>query len=392
MIDAFANALSERATRLRASEIRELLKVLERPGMISFAGGIPDPGLFDRDGFSQALGELAQDGAALQYSATEGYGPLRAWIAERMGAQGVACGPEHILITGGSQQGLDLIGKLLLDPADTLAVARPTYLGALQCFRAYQPTLLEWQGAALPEATKALYLVPDFANPSGETLTLAQREAALDAAQAAGAVVLEDAAYVDLRFEGEPLPSLLALDCARAGGIDAARTLYCGTFSKTLAPGLRVGWICAPRAVIDRLVLLKQGMDLHTATLNQMAMHRVAVASFDAQVARARELYRERRDAMLDALARYAPAGMQWTRPEGGLFVWAELPEGCDSTALLASALQANVAFVPGPAFYAQTANARTLRLSYSLNPPAEIDTGIQTLCTLIRTHTRAAA
>ncbi|MBU4609000.1 PLP-dependent aminotransferase family protein [Achromobacter sp. GG226] len=392
MIDAFANALSERATRLRASEIRELLKVLERPGMISFAGGIPDPNLFDREGFAHALAELAGAGNALQYSATEGYGPLRSWIAERMSAQGVTCGPEHILITSGSQQGLDLIGKLLLDPADTLAVARPTYLGALQCFRAYEPTLVEWQGAALPAETKALYLVPDFANPSGETLTLAQREAALDAAQAANAVVLEDAAYVDLRFEGEPLPSLLALDCARHGGIDAARTLYCGTFSKTLAPGLRVGWICAPRLVIDRLVLLKQGVDLHTATLNQMAMHRVALAGFDAQLVRACAVYRERRDAMLTALGGYAPAGMHWTQPEGGLFIWAELPEGCDSKALLASALEANVAFVPGPAFYAQAGNARTLRLSYSLNPPAEIEAGIRTLCSLIASHSRAAA
>ncbi len=392
MIDAIAQALSARATRLRASEIRELLKVLERPGMISFAGGIPDPQLFDREAFAVAMAELARDGGALQYSATEGYGPLRDWIAGRMRAQGVDCSADNILITGGSQQGLDLIAKLLLDPADTLAVARPTYLGALQCFRAYEPTLVEWQGGSLPARTKALYLVPDFANPSGDTLTLAQREDALAAAQAAGAVVLEDAAYVDLRFEGTALPSLLALDCARSGGIEAARVLYCGTFSKTLAPGLRVGWICAPRGVIDKLVLLKQGMDLHTSTLAQMAMYRVAVEGFDAQVARARDVYRERRDAMHAALERHAPAGMQWTRPEGGLFFWVELPPGCDSAALLASALGANVAFVPGPAFYAQAGNARSMRLSYSLNPPAEIDAGIRILCDLVRTHMRAAA
>lgn len=394
---------AHRAGRMTASEIRELLKLLDQPDVISFAGGIPDPHQFPRDAFAEAYGTLLGDPAnariALQYSVSEGYRPLKQWLAGHMEGRGVPCTEDNILITAGSQQGLEFLGRLLLSPGDTALVAAPTYLGALQAFSAYEPAYAVLgldRGNATPEAyreraagaggaVKFAYLVPDFANPTGDTVPLAARHQVLDLAAALDIGVIEDAAYQALRYDGAEVPSVLALDIARTGSIERSRTVYAGTFSKTLAPALRIGWLCAARPLIDKLVLVKQASDLHCATINQMVMYRVAKATYDDQVKRVRTAYAARRDAMLAALARHMPAGVRWTRPQGGMFVWVTLPDTVDGAALLARAVaQARVAFVPGKAFFATDAAANTLRLSFSLASEAQIDEGIGRLGRLI--------
>jgi DNA-binding transcriptional MocR family regulator len=355
-----------RAERMRASEIRELLKLLEEPGIISFAGGIPDPALFPvaeaRAAYAAVLADAAMAGGGLQYSVSEGYLPLRQWIVRHMGDLGVACEQENIVVTSGSQQALDFLGRLLLSPGDTALVTAPTYLGALQAFSAYEPRYDELRpedgnrtpqsyahaAAAAGVRVKFAYVVPSYANPTGETLTLAARERLLDLAAELDIPVVEDAAYAALRFEGDAPPPIMALEIARRGSIDEARSIYCGTFSKVLSPGLRVGWIVAPQAMIRRLVLVKQASDLNNSTINQMVMHRLAETAYDAQVERTRAHYRCRRDAMLAALKTHMPRGVTWTRPEGGLFVWLRLRDGMDGASLLDRAVkEAGVAFVP---------------------------------------------
>ena len=396
-------AYAARAERMRASEIRELLKLLDRPGIISLAGGIPDPALFPakeaQAAYAAVLGDAALAGSALQYSVSEGYLPLRQWIVAHMGTLGVPCHEDNIVITSGSQQALEFLGRLLLSPGDTALVTAPTYLGALQAFSACEPRYDELrpeQGNRTPQsyadaareaggAVKFAYVVSSFANPTGETLSLAARERLLDLAAELDIPVIEDAAYAALRFEGKELPPILALEVARRGSIDCARTIYCGTFSKVLSPGLRVGWIVAPRPMIRRLVLVKQASDLNSSNINQMVMHRLAETAFGIKVESAREHYRRRRDAMLAALQRHMPESVTWTRPGGGLFVWVRLPEGTDAANLLDRAVnQENVAFVPGAAFFFDGRGRNTLRLSYSLPAEAEIEDGIARLAKLL--------
>ncbi|WP_062209523.1 PLP-dependent aminotransferase family protein [Aureimonas sp. AU12] len=399
LTDLFAT----RSARMRASEIRELLKLLDQPDIISFAGGIPDPALFPHEAFQTAYAEILGGpaaNAALQYQVSEGYLPLRRWLAGEMGKIGVACDEGNILITSGSQQALDYLGKLFLSPGDTALVTWPTYLGALQAFNAYEPRydrLTLAGGNMTPEAyrtaaraaggePKFAYLVPDFANPTGETLDRAGREALLDLAGELDIAVIEDAAYRALRFDGEGVPPILALDCARSGGIDRARTIYCGSFSKILAPGLRVGWVCAPRPIIDKLVLMKQAADLHSPSINQMAIHLVAETAYDTQVNKLVAAYGARRDAVLAALAAHMPEGVHWSRPEGGMFVWLTLPDAIDTTDLLARAVrEARVAFVPGSAFHADGSGRNTLRLSFTLANERAVADGIPRLAALIR-------
>ena len=394
---------ADRAARMKASEIRELLKLLDQPDIISFAGGIPDPALFPaeaaRDAFADSLKSSEAAGQALQYSTSEGYAPLRTWITGYMARLGVPCEPDNILITSGSQQGLEFLGKLLLSPGDTALVEAPTYLGALQAFSAYEPrydTLRPEQGnrtaasyaAAAAEtggAVKFAYVVPDFTNPSGQTLTLGAREHLLDLADELDIPVIEDSAYVALRYQGEHVPCIQALEIKRCGDIEQCRVIYCGTFSKTIAPGLRVGWICAASAVIRRLVLIKQASDLHSSSLNQMVMYRLASELFDNQVANAKAKYAKRRDAMLAALKRHMPAGTTWSEPEGGLFVWVTLPAHIDAAELLKRAVaEQRVAFVPGGAFFADGSGANTLRLSFSLADEAQIEEGIRRIGQLV--------
>ena len=397
------NVLATRSSRMKASEIRELLKLLDQPDIISFAGGIPDPALFPAEAFKDAFSEAltTQASAALQYSVSEGYKPLRDWIAGEMGKIGIPCAADNILITSGSQQALDYLGKLMLSPKDTALVGWPTYLGALGAFNAYEPAYdrLDPKGnrsaadfTATAEAAggrvKFAYLSVDFANPTGETLDRAAREAVIDLADEMDIAIIEDAAYQTLRFDGEPIPPILALEIARKGSIENCRTLYCGSFSKSLAPGLRVGWICGAHEIISRLVLMKQAADLHSSTVNQIVTHKVASTMFEPHVAKLRATYMARRDHLLAALAREMPEGVEWTKPEGGMFVWVTLPKGMDGADLLAQSLKTErVAFVPGRAFYADGSNGNTLRLSFSCANEAQIDEGMKRLGRLIRAN-----
>ncbi len=398
------NVLATRNARMKASEIRELLKLLDQPDIISFAGGIPDPALFPKDAFRVAYAEALNDAtatAALQYSVSEGYKPLREWIMGEMAKIGVPCTADNILITSGSQQALDYLGKLFLSPKDTALVNWPTYLGALGAFNAYEPSYDRLDPnsnrpaadfAAKAEAAggrvKFAYLSVDFANPTGETLNLAARNAVIDLADDLDIAVIEDAAYQTLRYDGEPLPPILALEIARKGSIEDCRTLYCGSFSKSLAPGLRVGWVCGAAEVISRLVLMKQAADLHSATINQIVTHHVASRQFDAHVGLLRQTYMARRDALLTALAREMPEGVTWTKPEGGMFVWVTLPAHLDGAELLAQSIRTErVAFVPGRAFFADGSNGNTLRLSFSCANEAGIAEGMKRLGRLIRSQ-----
>lgn len=395
----FEQCFASRAERMQASEIRELLKLLAEPDIISFAGGIPDPALFPGDALAKAFASATSDAEArekaFQYSPSEGYAPLRDWIAGYMAGLGVPCDADNILITNGSQQALDFLGRLFLSPHDTALVTAPTYLGALQAFSAYEPNYdpLDLQpeanspagyrerAEAKGGAVKFAYAVPDFSNPTGMTMTLAERHSLLDIGYELDIPIIEDGAYMALRYDGEPVPSMLAMDVATSGSIEAARTIFCGTFSKTMVPGLRVGWVCAARSLIEKLVLIKQASDLHSATVNQVVMHEVAEAHFDDQLIRIRAAYHERRDAMVAALQTHMPDGVTWHNPEGGMFVWLTLPASWDAKELLARSIaEARVAFVPGGAFFADGSGANTARLSFSLASPQVIDDGVSRL------------
>ncbi len=389
-----------RASRMKASEIRELLKLLGQPDIISFAGGIPDPGLFPAEAFARAFRAALEGGnqaRALQYSASEGHEPLREWIADHMRTFGVDCESDNILITSGSQQALDYLGKLFLSPGDTALVGWPTYLGAINAFSAYEPRFdhlsingnrraEEYRAAAGDGAVKFAYLSTDFANPTGETVDLRGREALLDLAEDLDCAVIEDGAYQALRYEGEPIPPVLALELARKGSLEKCRTIYCGSFSKTLSPGLRLGWVVAAKPIISQLVLLKQAADLHSSTINQMAVHHVAQEMFETHIPKLRQAYQARRDTMLDALAKHMPDNVQWTWPEGGMFVWVTLPKGMDGAGLLERSLETvKVAFVPGQAFFPDGSGANTIRLSFSNSDEATIAEGIRRLGELLR-------
>jgi DNA-binding transcriptional MocR family regulator len=405
MNKAWEPRYARRAERMSGSEIRELLKLLDQPDVISFAGGIPDPALFPQDAAREAGAAILADPklarSALQYAVSEGDPGLRSWIAEHMTERGIPCDADNILITSGSQQALDFLGRLLLTPGDTALVGWPTYLGALQAFNAYEPRydrLAAWDanrtiddyviGVAENQTggdVKFAYAVPDFANPTGATMSMAEREKVLTAARALDIAVIEDAAYTALRYEGDPVPSMLAMDVAWSGGVDASRVIYCGTFSKTLSPGLRVGWICASRPLISRLVLVKQASDLNSPPLNQMIIHRLAESVLDHQISVARPQYKNRRDHMLAALERNMPPGVTWTRPEGGLFIWITFQEGMDTAVLLERSIAgAKVAFVPGRAFHADGSGGNTARFSFSLANEEQIDNGIAALARLI--------
>ncbi len=394
----FERLLASRSLRMKASEIRELLKLLDQPDVISFAGGIPDPDLFPFAAVQRASQAALATSDALQYSVSEGSLPLRRHIQAQIAQLGVDCGVENILITSGSQQALDYVGKLFLSPGDTALVQYPTYLGALAAFNAYEPRYdaLRVQGnsavedyakaaAAAGGAVKFAYVSAEFSNPTGETLGQGAREALLDLAETLECAVVEDAAYQALRYDGAPVPPVLALELARTGDINACRTLYCGSFSKTLAPGLRVGWVVAAKPLIDKMVLIKQASDLHSPTLNQTLVSKVLDEDFEAHLGRLRACYSARRDAMLAALQEHMPKDVSWSQPEGGMFVWLTLPAGMDGAELLGRALSTQkIAFVPGQAFHADGSGANTLRLSFSCSKADEIYTGIQKLAQVI--------
>jgi 2-aminoadipate transaminase len=377
--------------------------------MISFAGGLPAPELFPVSACSAAVQRLfeAHGAQALQYGATEGFLPLREMIARHMSRYGIEAGPANILITTGSQQALDLIGKLFLDPGDRVMVECPTYLGALQAWRAYEANFIalpmdddglrveEVEEAVVTHAPKFLYLMPNFQNPTGLTLSELRRQRIVEMAARHRLPIIEDDPYGQLRFEGEHLTPLYVLDRERVPSpLDDRSThvLYISSLSKLLAPGLRLGWVVGPEPVIARLVQVKQGTDLHTSTLAQGLAHEVCKGGFlDKHVRTLRMAYRDRRDAMLAALERNMPAGVRWTRPEGGLFLWVTLPENLDTRLLLRQALEQHVSFVPGASFHAAGGGRNALRLNFSHCDPVRIDTGIARLSHVVEEALAAA-
>ncbi len=387
-------SFARRMQHVTASEIREILKVTERPGVISFAGGLPAPELFPAREIAALTAEiLERDGAkALQYSTTEGLPQLREQIAARARQAGADVDASRVLVTAGSQQGLDLAGKLFLDDGDAVACESPTYLGAIQAFTIHRPRFVEIRTdddgldpadlerrLAAGERLKFVYVVPEFQNPTGRSWTLERRRAVLDVCARHALPVLEDNPYGELRFEGTPLPSLLALD-------GAGVVIALGTLSKVFCPGMRIGWVIAPPDVLRRFVLLKQGTDLHTGSLVQrQAAAFIERHGLDDTIARLREVYRARRDAMLAAIAREFPAGVRVNRPQGGLFLWAELPEGVDARAVLRRALEQDVAFVPGAAFFPNGGHENTLRLNFSTASEERIAEGIARLGAVLR-------
>jgi hypothetical protein len=386
-------------SRVAASDIRERMKLLGRREIIQLGGGLPDPSLYPAAETAEAcariLGDPARAVTALNYAPSEGHGPLRAWIAEHLTSLGAPCGEDNVVVTNGSQQGLDFVARLLLSPGDTVAVERPTFIGALRAFDAYEPryvALPHTPAAPLPQA-KFAYLGSDFRNPTGTSLSLLTRQTLAQRAAAAGLPLVEDGCYQAMRFEGDPVPPVFALAVQAAGDVEAAGVLYAGGFSKTLAPSLRVGWVAGPEAVIRKLVLIKQAADLATPALNQMLALELARTVLPAQVERGRALYRRRRDAMLAALEAFMPPGVTWTRPEGGLYVWLTLPQGLDGARVAERALaELNVSVIGGAAFFAERPQRNTLRVSYSLAPEDAAREGVRRLGELLAQMTAAPA
>lgn len=390
---------SAAAKRMTSSAIRELLKLTQQPDIISFGGGLPAPELFPVQEVREATEKvLSQYGPrALQYSTTEGHLPLRQALAEQAGIT-----PEHVQITTGSQQSLDLLGKMLIDQGDTVLVEAPTYLGALQSFVPYGPKYLQIPTDddginvdALRElldrhsgpAPKFLYAIPNFQNPSGRTLAGERRRALLELTHERGIIVIEDDPYGKLRFSGEHLPNLYELG-QEAYGTENNHVVYCSSFSKTLMPGLRDAWVQASLPLIARLVQAKQGADLHTPTLNQMLVTEL-LPLLPRQVEKVSAVYRERAGIMTRAMRQHFPGEVHHTEPEGGMFLWVTTPESIDTTQLLARAVERKVAFVPGAPFFALGGGHNTMRLSYSSSTPEQIERGIKALGELLHEEMR---
>jgi len=381
--------LAERTRRMQSSIIRELLKYALRPDIISFAGGMPAPELFPVREFEEACRHvLAHEGqVALQYSPTEGYPPLKAWLAETMSKYDISVEPDNILMVNGSQQALDLIGKLFIDAGACVVTSAPTYLGALQAWNAYEAHYrtvpLDDDGMCVEELEDLLcsgerpcfvYVLPNFHNPAGTTLPLERREQLAEIARQYDLVIIEDDPYGELRYEGKDITPIFRLA--------PERTIYLSTFSKTLAPGIRLAWVVAPKPIIARLVQAKQGADLHTGTFVQMIANDICQRGLLRQhVKHLRQVYRVRRDTMLEALEEHWPAGTSWTHPQGGLFLWARVPQRINTRDFLEKALAAKVAYVPGFAFYpGEAGGENTMRLNFSNANEEMINEGIYRL------------
>jgi 2-aminoadipate transaminase len=397
---SWSERLSGGAQRITSSAIRDLLKLTEQPAVISFAGGLPAAECFPTAELTAAAGRVltAHPLAALQYGPTEGYAPLRAFLAARMAALHMSVMPEQVLITSGSQQALDLLGKLFLDTSALVVVEEPTYLGALQAWRPYGPRFvtlpLDDEGLDVTALARLLatgvqprflYLVSCFQNPTGVTLSPARRHALIELAARHALPIVEDDPYGDLYYGEERPEPVAALDIARHG--ELRHVIYLSSFSKIVAPGLRIGWVAAPAGLSSKLAHAKQGLDLHTGSLAQAtAFEACHTGLLDDHVPRIRATYRTRRDTLLADLAAQMPPGVRWTRPEGGMFIWLTLPEQLDATELLYAALEQQVAFVPGATFHANGGGTSTLRLNFSYSTPERITEGITRLGQAIRT------
>jgi 2-aminoadipate transaminase len=392
--------LSNGARNIVSSAIRDLLRFTEQPEVISFAGGLPAAELFPAEHIAAAVKTVLVNNpvAALQYGPTEGYRPLRGWLQDRMAHLGMSVPTEDIMLTSGSQQGLDLVGKLLIDQDASVVVEDPTYLGALQAWRPYQPRFI-----ALPtddeglhidalerllrsgERPRFLYVVSSFQNPTGTTLGPARRQALVEVAGRYGLPIVEDDPYGELVYEGERAQTLAAIDIALHGSLQ--HVIYLSTFSKLLAPGLRVGWMVGPTALMPRFVHAKQGLDLHTGSLGQAAIFETCKDGLlDEHIPLLCRTYGARRNTMLGALDEYMPSSITWSRPRGGMFLWLTLPHGANTTTLLAQALENHVAFVPGTAFFANGGGAHTMRLNFSHAGPERIVEGVRRLAQTMAT------
>ncbi len=381
--------LARRAERLEPSVIREILKVTERPGILSLAGGLPAPESFPVSALRKACERVLTDTPreALQYAASEGFGPLREWVAAHLAQQGLQVSAAQVLITSGSQQGLDLVGKVLIDAGSRVAVESPTYLGALQAFTPYEPEFqaLDCDGQGpLPQALAAaagarfLYLLPNFQNPSGRSMGAERRLAVVAAAAHAALPLVEDNPYGELWYDAPPPPPLAA------GAGEGA--IYLGSFSKVLAPGLRLGYVAAPKGLFPKLLQAKQAADLHTPGFNQRVAHEVLRSGLlDTHLPQVRARYKAQRDAMHAALGRHLPPGCRFELPAGGMFFWVEMPAALDATALLPRAVEAGMAYVPGAPFYCHAPRRNTLRLSFVTVAPAQIEQAVEALGGVLR-------
>lgn len=380
---------SERAAQMQSSFIREILKITQRPEIISFAGGLPSPATFPVAEMKEAFDQVLTDSGnvALQYGPTDGYLPLRQWIADSLSTNGAKIVPEQVLMTSGSQQALDLLGKVLIDEGSRVLVETPSYLGALQAFSVYRPEFVSVETddhglvpsslENVAQGARLLYALPNFQNPTGRTLSVERRQQLVETCARLGLPLIEDDPYGALSYKGEPLPKMVAMN---PDGV-----IYMGSFSKVLTPGIRLGYVVAPLPLVRRLELAKQAADLHTSQLTQMVVHRVIKDGFlERHIPQIRHLYGNQCQVMLDAMAEHFPASVKWTKPEGGMFIWVTLPKHVNAMTLLDEAIANHVAFVPGAPFYANEPETNTFRLSFVTVPPERIRAGIATLGKLI--------
>ncbi len=380
---------SERADQLQSSFIREILKITQQPEIISFAGGLPSPATFPVEEMKAAFDAVLTNSGkvALQYGPTDGYLPLRQWIADSLSTDGAKIVPEQVLMTSGSQQALDLLGKVLIDEGSRVLVETPSYLGALQAFSVYRPEFVSVETDAhglvpqsldkVAQGARLLYALPNFQNPTGRSLSVERRQQLVETCARLGLPLIEDDPYGALSYKGEPLPKMVAMN---PDGV-----IYMGSFSKVLTPGIRLGYVVAPLPLVRRLELAKQAADLHTSQLTQMVVHQVVKDGFlERHIPQIRHLYGDQCQVMLEAMAQHFPASVEWTKPEGGMFIWVTLPKHIDAMKLLDEAIAQKVAFVPGSPFYANQPETNTLRLSFVTVPPERIRAGIEILGKLI--------
>ncbi|HOV30529.1 MAG TPA: PLP-dependent aminotransferase family protein [Anaerolineaceae bacterium] len=393
---------AHRTTGMTSSAIRELLKVTAQPDIISFGGGFPAAELFPIEQVKAACDKiLTENGAkALQYSQTEGYAPLRELIAQNVCKYGIKVTPDNVLITTGSQQTLDFLGRIFVNRGDRILTECPTYLGALQAWNVYgaeyETVDLDDDGMKIDMLEqvintniKFMYVLPNFHNPAGVTLSLERRRRLVELADHYGVPIVEDDPYGQLRFEGEHLPTLVDLDDELRDPDHVSyrgNVIYTSTYSKILAPGLRIGWVIAPEEVIRKMVMAKQGADLQSSTFDQFLAYELASSDWlKDHIANIRKVYRERRDAMLQAFEDFMPEGTTWTRPQGGLFLWLTLPEGCNTLELFPIAIEEKVAYVPGASFYPKGGPSNTMRLNFSACNPETIRIGVERLSRMVK-------